>query len=688
MQATLLVELLTEELPPKILRELGHAFTLGMFRGLSEQGFLPMATDFDVFTTPRRLAVLAPGVFECQPDSVLERKGPSVASAMDRHGNPTNALRGFANSCGVAVEQLERRSDEKGEYFAYTAKRRGETLDAHLSDLVEQVLRKLPVAKLMRWGANEAQFVRPVHQLIMMHGDRIIPGKVLGLQSGNRTLGHRFMGEGEIVIADAGEYADVLEKRGSVIASFSRRKERIRGGLEIGAGEAKILWDEALLDEVTALVEYPAVYSGTFGQEYLSIPQECLVLTMKQHQRYFPLADSTGTLLARFLMVSNLKTDNPGNIIHGNERVLRARLSDAKFFFEQDKRTRLVDRVPKLENVIYHNKLGSQLQRGQRITRLAESIAAGMNANVGLTQRAALLCKADLLTDMVGEFPELQGVMGYYYALHDGEDRVVAEAIKAHYRPRFANDGLPDNPVGQSVALADKLDALVGIFGIGLAPTGDKDPFGLRRHAVGVLRILAECQIPLDLLELLHLAQSQFSAGVLRGSPAFEAWVFVLERLKNYLRERGFEADEIDSVVSQSQPRIDQVVPRLDAVRVFRKLPEAQSLSAANKRIRNILGKTSQPSGSADLALLQESAEKKLFESMIKLTPLIDSYMQNAAYTDALRLLAGIRGQVDTFFDEVMVMTEEPLLRNNRLALLNELAHLMNRVADISKLAA
>jgi glycyl-tRNA synthetase beta chain len=578
--------------------------------------------------------------------------------------------------------------DGKAEYFVFRARRAGEPLSQHLASLVQQAIKDLPIPKLMRWGTYDTEFVRPVHGVILLHGADVVPGKVLGLESGNRTRGHRFGGDGQIEIGNARDYEEILAQRGHVIASFEARARRIRDLLEKAAAGASLGDFDALLEEVTALVESPAVYEGRFDEAFLAVPQECLILSMKQHQKYFPLLDaSSGKLLNRFLIVSNVETSKPTNIIAGNERVLRARLSDAKFFFDQDRKIKLADRVERLANVVYHNKLGSQLERVQRLRKLASSIAEKLGADVQHTERAAWLAKADLLTGMVGEFPELQGTMGQYYALYDGEPAVVACAIEAHYHPRFASDTLPTENVGCAVALADKLDTLVGIYGIGLVPTGDKDPFGLRRQALGVLRLLSEVALPLDLMELLQLAKLSFPTGVLHDSVAVDLHGFVLERLRNYLRERGFAPDEIEAVVSQNPTRIDQVVPRLEAVRSFRKLPEAESLASANKRIRNILKKTTIPQSAPDPAVLQETAERNLHAATSRLTPTVQSLWENEDYVGALHALAGVRKEVDTFFDEVMVMTDEPVIRNNRLALLAQLERLMNRVADISKLA-
>ncbi|MBM3396857.1 MAG: glycine--tRNA ligase subunit beta, partial [Betaproteobacteria bacterium] len=437
-----------------------------------------------------------------------------------------------------------------------------------------------------------------------------------------------------------------------------------------------------------ALVESPSVYEGRFDEAFLAVPQECLILSMKQHQKYFPLLDkATGKLLNRFLIVSNLNTSDPSHIVAGNERVLRARLSDAKFFFDQDRKQPLSARVERLGSVVYHNKLGTQLERVQRLVKLASHIAAKLGADTTLAERAALLCKADLVTDMVGEFPELQGLMGQYYAQHDGETAAVASAIEAHYHPRFANDDLPADTLGSAVALADKLDTLVGIFGIGMQPTGDRDPFGLRRQALGVLRILIEKNLPLDLLDLLGFNRSLFATGLIADSVAMDVHHFALDRLRGYLRERDFKADEIEAVVGQDPRRMDQVPLRIEAVRDFRALPEAESLAAANKRIRNILKKTEVKASACDTARLVETAEKSLFAAVNDLTPRVNAAVQNERYTDALRALASIRADVDRFFDQVMVMAEDPALRANRIALLAQLETLMNRVADISKLA-
>jgi len=693
MTAPLLVELLTEELPPKALGRLMEAFSRGVHDGLKEKFFLAAGAEAKSFATPRRLAVLISNVLDQQPDRRIERKGPAVASALDASGDPTAALLGFAKSCGVDVAKLEKRSGDKGEYFVYCTKQKGEPLKQHLAAIVEAALKKLPIPKFMRWGSSEAQFVRPVHSVILLHGKKVVPGAVLGLRSGNKTRGHRFLSKGVIAIAHAKEYEKILKQKGNVHAAFQSRRDAIIRALEAGAkkqpggADWRLGKAEELIDEVTSLVEYPVALAGGFDETFLEVPKECLIISMQQHQKYFPLADKQGKLLPRFLFVSNMKTTDAREIIHGNERVLRARLSDAKFFYDQDRKHRLAERLPRLANVVYHNKLGSQLERVQRLEKLAGRIAQLLKADMALAERAAQLCKADLLTEMVGEFPELQGIMGRYYARHDHESPEVADAIEQHYWPRTAGGDLPKHPVAACVALADRLDALVGIYGIGLVPTGEKDPFGLRRAALGVVRILAEKSLPLDVVELLSRARGYFPAGIVADGVVQDVHGFMLERLKPYLREKGFEPDEIDAVVSLNPTRIDQALPRMTALKEFRRLPEAQALAAANKRIRNILRQAGgAPAGEVDSARLTDAPERKLFEEVRALDGQVTPLLQSGDYTAALKRLAGLRPAVDEFFDKVMVMVDDGAVRNNRLLLLNRLGNLFLNVADISRL--
>ncbi len=688
MKATLLIELLTEELPPKSLARLGLSFREQMQKALAEAGFIDAGNEGRWFATPRRLALQFDDCLENQPDRVIEKKGPAVASAVGADGKPTKALEGFMRSAGVDFAQLEKLSDGKAEYFVARFNKTGGRIDEHVSTMVEAALKKLPVAKLMRWGAGEAQFVRPVHGLILMHGGRIIDGQVLGLISDNVTRGHRFMSVGVIDIPRAEDYETVLETQGRVIASFDKRRAMIREQLDQAAGPLTWLQDEALLDEVTALVEFPAVYEAGFEPEFLAVPQECLILTMKANQKYFPLMDGD-KLTHRFLVVSNMKVADPANIITGNARVVRPRLADAKFFFETDKKTPLSARIGKLSRVVYHNKLGTQGERVDRLVKLAARIARRLGTDVAQAERAALLAKADLVTDMVGEFPELQGIMGRYYALADGEAASVADAIQSHYQPRFNGDALPQGAVACAVALADKLDALIGFFAIGQIPTGDKDPFGLRRAALGVLRILMETPLPLALPDLIDDAAAGFAPELFSGDWRAASAGFLKERLRHMLRDAGPDHRAVDAVLALDPAQTDQVPARLAAVKAFAELPEAEALAAANKRIINILKKSGAEAGvEVSVALLQEDAEKALFAQVTAAAPGIEAQLAAGDYSAALKALAGLRGAVDAFFDGVMVMAEDPAIRSNRLALLSRLAGLMNRVADISRLSS
>ena len=550
-----------------------------------------------------------------------------------------------------------------------------------------------------RPDGETVQFVRPVHGLIALHGDTVVPATAIGLASGNQTLGHRFLSNGDVVVAHADAYASTLASEGKVLAGFADRRDAIRTQLLDAAGNDHVIMPDALLDEVTALVEWPAVYACHFEEEFLAVPQECLILTMQTNQKYFALTDKPlaegGRLTNRFLIVSNIATDTPEQIVTGNERVVRPRLADAKFFFEQDKKKPLADRVPQLANVVYHNKLGSQFERTQRLVRLAGAIAqmirgADQNA-VALAERGALLAKADLLTDMVGEFPELQGTMGTYYARHDGEAEDVARACSEHYQPRFAGDALPASDTGLFVALADKLETLVGIWGIGLQPTGEKDPFALRRHALGIARMLVERRLPVMLSDLLNVTYQQFTSGVASDAYLNDVYQFVLDRLRGYLRERGYAANEIEAVLVSPSIYLDlsDVIERLEAVRTFSALPQADALAAANKRIGNILKKTAPPpEGVIEASLLIEPAEKALAAALDKVTPVVDEKFRAHEYAQALSALADLRDAVDAFFNDVMVMADDETLRNNRLALLSHLHLKMNLVADLSKLAA
>ena len=690
MKASLLVEILTEELPPKALRALGYSFADALVAGLRSEGFAPAEGGFTVYATPRRLGALVRDVASQAPDREVLAKGPSVKAGLGADGKPSQALLGFAKKQGVAVERLERIHDGKQEVFAFRSVVTGARLDATLAGQVEAALKKLPIPKMMRWGDRDEEFVRPVRGLVLLHGDRIVPGTVLGQSSGRTTRGHRFLGKGAIEIARADDYEGLLERDGKVIANFELRARKIREELEAAAGGASIAAEESLYDEVTALVELPAVYEAHFEKAFLEVPQECLMLTMKQNQKYFPLVDGQGRLANRFLIVSNMAIAHPHHIVHGNERVLRARLADAKFFYDQDRRVTLESRVPALATVVFHNKLGSQLLRVDRIQRLAGFFAAKLGEDKAAAHRAARLCKADLVTGMVGEFPELQGIMGAYYARHDGEPEAIAGAIEAHYRPRFSGDALPETRVGACVALADRFDTLVGIWGVGLQPTGDKDPFGLRRAALGVARILVEQSLPLDVAECLSDAYACYTGLPVQDS-AGDLHAFILERLRGYLRDAGYTANEVESVLSLRPVRLDLVPRQLAAVRAFASLPEAESLAAANKRVANILRQAAakgEAFANADAKLLQDPQERALFDALRAASRDATPRFEQGDFTGYLKTFAVLKSPVDAFFDSVMVMVEDPRLRRNRLALLEDLRREMNRVADISKLAA
>ena len=688
MSQTLLIELLTEELPPKALSKLGASFAGSIFDELAKLGFVAKETEYATFASPRRLAVLIPTVVAVQPDQQIEKKGPAVLAGF-KDGQPTPALLGFARSCGLAADQLdklEKMSDGKQEVFVYRSVKQGEPLTGVLSGIIEAALKKLPAPKLMRWGSRDGQFIRPVHRLVALHGAEVVPAKVLHLESGRITQGHRFLSQGEITLACAEDYAGKLYEQGRVVASFADRRHQIETGLAAAATAqaAQIAPSEGLLDEVTALVEWPVVYVGEFSADFLKVPQECLILSMQQHQKYFPLLDQNGKLLPRFLVVSNLETADPSHIIQGNARVLRARLSDAKFFFEQDQKQKLEGRLGRLASVVYHNKIGSQLERVERLQKLAGEIGPVLGAGKEAAQRAAYLAKADLVSDMVGEFPELQGIMGMYYARHDGEAEEVAAAIEGHYHPRFAGDSLPVGPVAMAVSLADKLETIVGIYGIGLIPTGDKDPFALRRAALGVLRMLLN--LPLDLHSLLMTTAATFPAGVVAEGTVAGVFDFMQERLKNLLAAEHPMAD-IEAVLALKPTRFDDVAARLSAVAAFKALPEATALAAANKRIRNILKKVDGAIPAVNAALFAEGAEIALHGEYAKLVPQVDALLKAGDFTGALKSLAALKTPVDAFFDGVMVMAEDLAVRGNRLALLNDLASLMNRVAELSLLA-
>ncbi|MEN7526814.1 glycine--tRNA ligase subunit beta [Cupriavidus sp. DL-D2] len=703
MTDSLLIELFTEELPPKALSRLGETFAQGLADGLRARDLLDEGAAVTTFATPRRLAALVTGVRRTAPDREQREKVLPLTVALDANGAPTaplaKKLAALAKSIGVAEidwQTLERASDGKADAFFHRYTAKGVSLAEGLQAALDDALGKLPIPKLMSYqrpDGTTVHFVRPAHSLIALHGAEIVPVSVLGLQASNITQGHRFLSQGTIEIPHAAEYAGLLESRGRVVASYADRRERIRMALLKEADADQVVMPDALLDEVNSLVEWPVVYACHFEEAFLAVPQECLILTMQTNQKYFALTDAAGHLRNRFLIVSNLATDTPQSIITGNERVVRPRLADAKFFFDQDRKKTLASRVPLLGNVVYHNKIGTQLDRVQRLQQIAGHIADAMNAAGAPTDKAsamrgAELAKADLLTDMVGEFPELQGTMGTYYARHDDEADDVALACSEHYRPRFAGDALPQGNVSTAVALADKLETLVGIWGIGLQPTGEKDPFALRRHALGILRMLIEKPLAVSIDALLSLTAQSF-AGIPAVKPSGDAIAdFLYDRVRGYLKDKGYTTNEVEAVVSLRPQTLHDVLARMEAVRTFAALPEAEALAAANKRITNILKKTDEAIGSVDTALFQEAAEGALHDAIERVRPGVEAAFAGGDFTAALRDLAQLRDAVDRFFNDVMVMAEDPKLRANRLALLATLHGLANRVADISKLAA
>jgi glycyl-tRNA synthetase beta chain len=708
--APLVVELLTEELPPKALRRLGTAFAEALLAALGARGVVEGGAAVTSYATPRRLAVAIGAVRSVAPDREVEQKLMPLAVA-----STTGAADGAASPAlqrklaGLGRPELARafpegthgsdrlfvRRDGKADAVFLRRTVAGATLRDALQDALADAIAALPIPKVMSYGAggsyyNDVKFVRPAHRLLALHGGDVVPVTALGLAAGRVTAGHRFLGRADLEVATAAAYAPPLEAQGKVLPAFDARRQGIVDALQAAAGGATVLAPEALLDEVTALVEWPVVYEGGFDPAFLAVPQECLILTMQQNQKYFALADAAGTLLPRFLLVANVGPADGTAIVQGNERVLRARLADARFFYEQDRRVPLAERVPRLAGVVYHRELGTQAERVDRLRTLATRIAPLVGADPDAANRAALLAKADLVTDMVGEFPELQGTMGRYYALHGGEAADVADAIAQHYWPRFAGDALPQGPVAVAVALADKLESLAGFFGVGQTPTGDKDPFGLRRAALGVVRILVERSLDVPLPALVAFAFEAF-AGVPAVQRRDEAVLeFVYERLRGYLRERGYGANEVAAVIDRRPETIADLPQRLAAVRAFEAMPEAEALAAANKRIVNILRKAG-PEAEAqpfvDGALVTPGAEHALYDALKRLVPVVEAGVAAGDYTAALVACASARDAVDRFFDDVMVMADDRALRENRLALLRGVRATMNRVADIALLA-
>ncbi|OIQ83801.1 glycine--tRNA ligase beta subunit [mine drainage metagenome] len=695
----LLVELLVEELPPRALKKLGEAFSAALFESLEAQGLTVPASVVTPYASPRRLAAHITQVAAQAADRPVSQKLMPAGVGLDANGQPTPALLKKLAALGAdasSVPNLRRENDGKADVLFLDIVMPGAHLAEGLQKALEEALTRLPIPKVMTYqlddGWTSVNFVRPAHGLVALHGRDVVPIHALGLAASNVTQGHRFeAARHPVVLKDADSYAAQLKTEGAVIASFEARRADIVRQLNDAAARLglKPIEDEALLDEVTGLVERPNVLLGQFEEAFLEVPAQCLILTMKANQKYFPLLDAAGKLTNKFLLVSNIHPHDPSAVIGGNERVVRPRLADAKFFFDQDRKKTLESRIPGLDKVVYHNKLGTQGERMQRVRAIARAIGQqlGGDALAASADRAAQLAKTDLLTDMVGEFPELQGIMGGYYARSDGLSAEIADAIEDHYKPRFAGDTLPRNPTGTVVALADKLETLAGLFGIGQLPTGDKDPFGLRRHALGVIRMLTEHDLPLQLDTLLQLAIRAFGAGI--SDPAAALSDFIYERLAGSLREQGYTPQQVDAVLSQRPQLLADIGRRLEAVRAFSALPEAESLAAANKRVGNILKKADgaiEPR--VNPALLQEPAEDALHRALAMVAPQADAAFEQGDFTASLKALAALREPVDAFFDTVMVNAEDPALRANRLGLLAMLHQAMNRVADLSRLAA
>ena len=696
----LLVELFVEELPPKVLKKLGESFANTVLESLKAQALTVENNTAIAFASPRRLAVHIKDVASQAEDKAVSQKLMPVTVGLDANGNATPALLKKLSALGAdesAVANLKRENDGKVDILFYDALVKGALLAEGLQKAVEEALSKLPIPKVMTYqlsdGWESVNFVRPAHSLVALHGNSVVPLSILGLQSGNSTQGHRFEASvSPVVIKDADSYETQMQNEGAVIASFEARRAEIVRQLTAAAQKQNLkpIEDDDLLDEVTALVERPNVLLGQFETEFLEVPQECLILTMKANQKYFPLLDANDKLTNKFLIVSNISPADPFKVVDGNERVVRPRLADAKFFFDQDRKKTLASRISGLEKVVYHNKLGTQAERSKRVSDLAKAIASKIgDANLAAkAEQAAQLSKVDLLTDMVGEFPELQGIMGRYYAQHEKLDNDIAFAIEDHYKPRFAGDELPRNQVGVAVALADKLETLVGLFSIGEKPTGDKDPFALRRQALGIIRMLIECKLNVSFETLIDLALQQFKSDD-KASVLAAITEFCFDRLSVNLKEQGASAQEVDAVLAINPSLLSEIPKRLEAVRAFSALAEAPALAAANKRVGNILKKIEgDVAAKINNALLQEPAEKALAATLAKIKPEADALFESGDYTNSLKALAALKAPVDDFFDNVMVNAEDPSLKANRQGLLATLHQAMNRVADLSKLAA
>jgi len=683
----LLIELGTEELPPKSLRKLAESFASNV-----EAELVKAELAFDNvrwLASPRRLALIVANLEKAQADKIVEKRGPAVNVAFDAEGQATKAAQGWARSNGITVEQAERLVTDKGEWLLFKSEVKGLDVSELIPDIAARALTKLPIPKPMRWGSESTQFIRPVHTVCMLFGAQLLQGELLGVQSERVIRGHRFLGEAELTLNHADQYEILLDDSGKVIVDYERRKAIIREQVEAVAahenGVAAI--DEALLEEVTSLVEWPVTLAGSFEEKFLKVPSEALIYTMKDNQKYFPVLDKEGNLLPRFIFVSNIVSRDPIQVITGNEKVVRPRLADAEFFFETDKKTTLESRLASLSTVLFQKQLGTLKEKSERISEVAKNIAAKINADGNHAQRAGLLSKTDLMTEMVMEFPDVQGVMGMYYAQNDGEEQEVAVALNEQYLPRFAGDKLPTSLVACAVALADKLDTLVGIFGIGQAPKGDKDPFALRRAAIGLLRIITEKELPLDIVELAEIAKVQYGSKLTNENVVQDVVDFLFARFRAAYQANGFSVELIQSVLDRRPTSPVDFEKRIQAVAKFHALPEAAPIAAANKRISNILAKvTGEINTDIDNALLQEDAEKSLADVLSALESKLSPMFAQGDYESALFELASLQTPVDAFFDNVMVMAEDEAVKQNRLAMLNRLRNLFLQVADVSVL--
>ena len=681
-----LVEIGTEELPPKALKTLATSFADNVEAELNQEGL--SFDKIEWFAAPRRLAVKVLNLATQQPSKEIEKRGPAVSAAFDAEGKPTKAAEGWARGCGITVEQAERIATDKGEWLVHRAKIEGQPTKNLLNDIVANALSKLPIPKPMRWADKTVQFIRPVHTVTMLLGDELIEGEILGVASARTIRGHRFLGEKEFEIQHADQYPQLLREKGSVVADFNKRKAEILAKSQAKAtalgGVADI--EESLLEEVTSLVEYPNVLAAKFEERFLAVPAEALVYTMKGDQKYFPIYDKEGKLLPHFIFVSNINPEDPTAIIEGNEKVVRPRLTDAEFFFKTDLKQKLVDRLPRLETVLFQQQLGTLKDKTDRIEQLAGEIAKQIGADEAKAKRAGLLSKCDLMTNMVFEFTDTQGVMGMHYARHDGEDEEVAVALNEQYMPRFAGDELPKSLVASAVALADKFDTLTGIFGIGQAPKGSADPFALRRAALGALRIIVEKNLPLDLEDLVKKSAALFGDKLTNQNVVADVVDFMLGRFRAWYQDEGIAVDVIQAVLARRPTRPADFDARVRAVSHFRTLDSAEALAAANKRVSNILAKADAAIGEINLTACVEPAEKALAEAVLALHTEVQPLIAQGDYTAVLDKLANLRAPVDNFFDNVMVNAEDPALRQNRLAILNTLQGLFLQVADISVL--